>query len=353
MELKTLCDLQGISGREEPVRGMVYAACVEKLGKENVSLDKMGNVIAKKPGKNKGAPHVMLCAHMDEVGLMVVSATEDGLLRVRGIGGIDPRVMVSKRVWVGYNQPAQGEQPEKKALPGVIGAMAIHQQSAEDRKAVLPMDQLFVDIGAKDKDEALGKAPLGTPITFATECTEFGEGCYLAKALDDRVGVYNLLRLLDADCQGETHFVFTCQEEVGCRGVAGAAFRLLPDVALILEGTTANDTGEVPLAQQVCQVGQGVAISFMDNASLAHPQMFREVMALAKARGISHQVKKSVSGGNEGGTVQRTGAGVKTCVLSVPCRYIHSPNTVCANRDVQAQYELAKAFLESAPMEAE
>lgn len=348
MELKTLCELQGVSGREEPVRRAVYAYCREKVGKKNVSIDNMGNVIAQKDGRIKSAPHIMLNAHMDEVGLMVISATEDGLLRVRNLGGIDPRVLVSKRVMVGYNQPEESETTTgRKSIPGVIGAMAIHQQTAEDRRSVLPIDQLFVDIGAKDKEEALRIAPAGTPVTFATPFTTFGDGLYLARALDDRVGVWNLLRLLDADCAGKTSFVFTCQEEVGCRGATGAAFRLQPDIGIALEGTTAADTGDIPESQQVCNVGGGVVISFMDNASIAHPDMFRSMVNLAQEHGIAYQVKRSVSGGNESGVVQRTGSGVRTCVLSVPCRYIHSPSTLCADADIQAQYRLTKAYIEN------
>ncbi len=340
MELKTLCELPGISGREELVRKAVYAECVERLGEENVTIDRMGNVIAHKAGRDASAPRVMLSAHMDEVGLMVISATDDGLLRVRAIGGIDPRVLVSKRVKVGY--PGGDEEP----LNGVIGAMAIHQQTAEDRKNVLPIDQLYVDIGAKDKDEALAKAPAGTPISFATEFALFGEDKALAKALDDRVGCYNLLRLLDCDARGETDFVFTCQEEVGCRGATGAAFRLRPDVALALEGTTANDAGDMPQTQRVCRVGEGVAISFMDNASIANPELFQTMLSVAEEAGVKHQVKMSVSGGNESGAMQRAASGARTCVLSVPCRYIHSPSTVCSLGDVEAQYRLARAFLE-------
>ncbi|MEG2314777.1 MAG: M42 family peptidase [Clostridia bacterium] len=346
MELKQLCELQGISGREELVRAAIYQACVEKLGKASVQIDRMGNVIAHKAGKRAGAPRVMLSAHMDEVGLMVLSATDDGLLRVRAIGGIDARVLVSKRVKVGYDVPAKGDQPERKALNGVIGAMAIHQQTAEDRKHVLPIDQLYVDIGAKDKDEAMSSAPAGTPITFATVFTPFGDGMLLSRALDDRVGCYNMLRLLDAEPCGDTDFVFATQEEVGCRGAAGAAFHLRPDVGLVLEGTTANDTGDMPEARQVCKAGAGVAISFMDNASIAQPELFRQMLQTACDAGIAHQVKMSVSGGNEGGAIQRAGTGVRTCVLSVPCRYIHSPSSVCAASDVEAQYQLAKAFLE-------
>jgi endoglucanase len=120
----------------------------------------------------------------------------------------------------------------------------------------------------------------------------------------------------------------------------------MPDIAIALEGTTANDAGDMPEVSKVCRVGQGVAISFMDNASIAQPEMFADMMATAKACGAAHQVKMSVSGGNEGGVLQRTGIGVRTCVLSVPCRYIHSPSTVCSLSDVEAQYQLAKAYLE-------
>lgn len=344
MELKQLCELPGISGREELVRTAIYNECVNVLGRDNVVIDRAGNVIAHKAGTRK--EKIMLSAHMDEVGLMVISHTDDGLLRVRNIGGIDPRVLVSKRVLVGYPVPAKDDCPAAEPLNGVIGAMAIHQQTAEDRKNVLPIDQLYVDIGAKDKDEAKAKAPAGTPITFATAYTPFGDGALLCKAADDRVGCYNLLRLLHADVKADTYFVFSNQEEVGCRGATGAAFRLMPDIAIALEGTTANDAGDTPEARKICRVGEGVAISFMDNSSIANPELFQQMMALAEHSGVKHQVKMSVSGGNEGGVMQRAGSGARTVVLSVPCRYIHSPSTVCALVDIEAQYLLCKAYLE-------
>lgn len=333
MDLKTLCELQGPSGYEQQVRAAVLAACAELPG-VTAEYDKVGNVVATKRGANPDAPTVMLCAHMDEVGLMVVAATDEGLLQFRTLGGVDSRVLVSKRVHVG-----------KERLNGVIGAMAIHQQTAEDRKRVLPVSQLYVDIGAKTKEEALKNAPEGTFITFATRYEEIGAGMALAKALDDRVGVYNLLRVLEGDYPCTVQCVFTNQEEVGCRGATGAAHRLQPDIALILEGTTANDTGDVPEARRVCSCGKGVAVSFMDNSSIARPAFFQRMMALAAGRGIPAQVKMSVSGGNESGVTQRAGSGVKTLVLSVPCRYIHSPSTVCALSDVDAQLDLTRAFL--------
>ena len=210
---------------------------------------------------------------------------------------------------------------------------------------MLPIENLYVDIGAKDKDEALAKAPEGTPVTFATSSAPIGDGCLLCKAGDDRVGCYNLLRLLHADVTCDTWFAFTCQEEVGSRGAYGAAFRIQPDVALILEGTTANDAGEQDETRKVCRLGKGVAVSFMDKASIAQPELFAELLRLAEGSGIAHQVKMAVAGGNDSGPIQRTGCGAKVCVLSVPCRYIHSPSTVLCLEDVEAQYLLAKAYL--------
>lgn len=339
MDLKTLCEAQGLSGREEPVRRMILEACTARFGADAVALDGVGSVIVTRKGTDPAKPRVMLAAHMDEVGLMAVSATEEGLIRFRAIGGVDSRVLVSKRVRVGYDAP------DKPALPGVIGAMAIHQQSAEERKAVLPIEQLYVDIGARDKAEAERLAPAGTMITFETPFTPFGEGLVYAKALDDRVGVYNLLRLLETPYAGELVFAFTSQEEVGCRGAAAAAYRVQPDIGLILETTSANDLGDTPDALKVCRVGEGVCVSFMDNASIADGGLYRDMLATAQREGIAHQIKQFVSGGNDGGAVQLAGEGARTIVLSVPCRNIHSPTTVCALSDIAAQEALARAFL--------
>ncbi len=336
MELKTLCELQGLSGREEFVRKAVQELCEAKLGKDAVSLDGTGSVIAVRKAQNPALPRVMLAAHMDEVGLLVISATEEGLLRFRSSGGVDPRVLISKRVKVGYGEAA---------IPGVIGEMPIHLQTAEDEKAAPHMEALTLDIGAKDKAEAEAKAPLGTPVTFDTPYTPFGDGFVCAKALDDRVGVYNLLRLLDTPYDGELTFAFTTQEEVGLRGALAAGYKVQPEIAIILEGTTANDLGEIPDALKVCVPGQGPCVSFMDRSTIADRVLFKAVLAVAKAEGITHQVKRFVSGGNDAGAIQRSGAGVRTIVLSVPCRNIHSPASVCCLRDVDNQLLLAKATL--------
>ena len=187
MDLKTLTEINVPSGHEQAIRRFLLDE-LKKLGFAPI-LDRMGNVVVVKDGTGD-APRkrVMVSAHMDEVGLIVTSATEDGYLRIAAAGGIDPRVLVSKRVTVGDDK-----------LPGVIGAVPIHLQSAAERKHVLSMDELLVDIGAKNKDEAERKAPMGTYISFDTPYVEYGDGFACGKAFDDRVGCLSLLRLLQEE----------------------------------------------------------------------------------------------------------------------------------------------------------
>lgn len=335
MDLKALTELRGVSGNEQAIRRALAAAARPLC--DRVAIDRMGNVAAFKQGTDReNHPHVMLAAHMDEVGLIVTSVTEDGMLRVRPVGGVDPRVVISKRVLVG-----------EKAVPGVIGAMAIHLQTREDRERVLQYDGIYVDIGAKTKEEAVKDCPQGSYITFDTPYREFGDGFACAKALDDRVGCYAMLRVLEDTYPGDVTCVFTSQEETGCRGAAGGAFSVAPDLALVLEGTTCNDLGDVPETMQVCRAGQGVAVSFMDLASLSFRPLYRAMLAVAQREGVPYQVKNMVSGGNDSGAIQRSRGGVGTVVLSVPCRYIHSPSSVVKLSDVEAQYRLAKAFLKN------
>ena len=334
MDLKTLCEMNGASGDENAVRRAILEAARPLC--DSVRVDRMGNVIAFKKGTG-GGRHVLLDAHMDEVSFIIIDATEEGLLQFRPIGGIDPRVSVSKYVVMG-----------EKRVPGVIGALAIHLQSAEDRKRVLGYDNLYIDIGAKNKDEALEDCPRGCYAYFDNGYQEFGDGFVVSKALDDRVGCYNLLRVLEGTYPGDVTCVFATQEEVGLRGATGAAFAADADTAIALEGTAAGDLGCADETRKICVPGRGVAVSFMDNASISNAALYRELLALAEKKGIAHQEKRGVTGGNDAGAYQQSREGRRTCVLSVPCRYIHGPSSVAKTSDIEAQYQLVKAYLEQA-----
>ena len=335
MDLKQLTEINAPSGHEQPIR----RALLEELKAKghNPYIDKMGNVIVVKEGTG-AAPRkrVMVAAHMDEVGLIVTGHAEGGFLKVNQAGGIDPRVLISKRVLVGDDN-----------IPGVIGAVAIHLQSPADRARVMGYRDIAVDIGAMDKKEAERKAPIGTYISFDTPYVEYGEGYACGKAFDDRVGCWTILRLLEEDLPCDLVAAFVSEEEVGCRGASGAAFSQEPDIGIVLEGTTCNDLGDIPEVAQVCKCGAGVAVSFMDNASIGNRALFRLALEVGEREGIAHQVKSSVSGGNDGGVIQRAREGIPVVVLSVPCRYIHSPSTVVKLSDVESQFELCKALLKT------
>lgn len=295
MDLKQLTELNAVSGHEQALRRLLLEEL--KALDVAVSIDRMGNVVALKKGTAPDGQRkrVMISAHMDEVGLLVNGHTEEGFLRVVQAGGVDPRVIISKRVLVGDEK-----------IPGIIGAKAIHLQSPADRERVLGYDDIYVDIGAKDKAEAMAKAPLCTYIAFDTPYVEYGEGFACAKALDDRVGIYNLFRVLEDSYPHDVIAVFASQEEVGCRGGKGAAFAQNPDIGLVLEGTTCADMGKTPETSQVCKCGEGVAVSFMDLASIGNRALFKLALRLGDEQKITYQVKASVTGGNEGGVIQRT-----------------------------------------------
>ena len=334
MDLKTLTEAFGPSGQENEVRALLRDAAKEICG--DVSIDRAGNLVCRRKGSDRQKPSVTFAAHMDEIGFIITGFTDDGLLRFRPIGGVDPRVVVSKWVIIG---------PDR--LKGVIGALAIHLQSPADREKVLDYESLYIDIGARDAKEAEKLCPLGTYALFDTPYTEFGDGFVAARALDDRVGCLNLLRILKSDYAGDLCCVFVTQEEVGLRGSRGAAFHIQPDIAIILEGTAANDLGDTSSRFQVCVPGSGVAVSFMDHASIADRELFQSLQDAARQNGIPFQIKRAITGGNDAGSFQQAGKGARTCVLSVPCRYIHSGNNVAKLSDIQSQGDLALAFLNS------
>lgn len=335
MDLRELTEMSAVSGNEQALRRKLIEVLTPLC--DEVHIDKMGNVNAFKKGTDApNHPHVLLAAHMDEVGFIVTSVTNDGMLKFKSVGGIDPRVIVSKRVLVG-----------DKKTPGIIGATAIHLQTAADRQNVLGYDSLYIDIGAKSKEEAQSDCPPASYVMFDTAYQTFGEGYICAKALDDRVGIFSLIEVLKGSYPCDMTCLFTSEEEVGCRGALGGAYASEADVAIILEGTTANDLGDIEDSLKVCSLGKGVAVSFMDNASIADKSLYATIIEIASNKGIAHQVKRFVSGGNEGGAIQRSRGGKKTVVLSVPCRYIHSPSSVVKYDDVIAQQMLVKAFLQN------
>jgi len=336
--LSEITALRGPSGWEDEARNAVRREAEQILeGKESrIYGDTMGNLFCWRKGTDASKPHVMLAAHMDEVGFIVRFADDDGQLRIDCVGGIDARCVVSKRVIVG-----------EKAVPGVIGIKAIHLMSAADRKKAPDYDNIFIDIGAKTKEEAEQLCPPGSYATFESEYREFGNGFVKAKALDDRAGCMILLDILkNSDYAGDITCVFTVQEEVGLRGARIAARRVKPDKAIILDTTTANDMGMVDSHKQVTRCGDGPALTFMDRRAIIPQKMRQLAMDAAAKRGIPVQTKRGNSGGTDAGEIHLTGEGVDCLVIVIPCRYCHSGASVCKLDDIENAKKLAFAVLE-------
>jgi len=330
--LKALCALPGVSSFEDEVRGAIRQRVTHFA--DQIQVDALGNLIVFKRGSKSTGNKLMLCAHMDEVGLIIKAVTEDGYLKFGCVGGIDRRVLLGKQVAVG-----------EKKVPGIIGLKAIHLTTPEERKRVPKLEEYYIDIGAKDRQEALTQVSLGDYGVFVSDVVEFGNGMLKAKAIDDRVGCAVMVKLLEEPLPMDCTFVFTVQEEVGIRGAFGAAFSITPEVALILEGTTAADIPSLEPGRQVCWPGRGPVLSWMDGGSIYDRALFEQLRKLAQDHGLPWQMKHYLAGGTEAQAIQRTKSGVRVAGISSAVRYLHTPSSVCSLSDVEHMLTLARLFV--------
>lgn len=337
--LKQLCALPGVSSFEDAVREYIRQQAAPYVSE--VKVDAMGNLILFKKGAKPTGNKLMLCAHMDEVGLMVRSVTEDGYLKFVCVGGIDRRVLLGKQVRIGAKQ-----------VPGVIGLKAIHMTTAEERKKVPKLEDYYIDIGASGREEAETLVEPGDPCVFVSDCVEFGDGFFKAKALDDRVGCAVLLELLQRELPMDVTFVFTVQEEVGARGAFGAGFAVTPEIALVVEGTTAADSPSQDPQAQICWPGKGPVLSWMDRGTIYDRSLFELLRKQAQTHHIPWQMKHYIAGSTDAKAIQRTKSGVRVAGLSVPVRYLHAPGSVANLQDVQQTLELTWLFVQAIAQES-
>ena len=330
--VKELCLLNGVSSGEDDVRDYLMERCRPYAA--SMKVDALGNLIVFKRGEKSTGSRLMLTAHMDEVGFIVNDITEDGYLKFAPVGGIDPRVVIGKRVSVGRGR-----------IPGAIGLKAYHLVSAEEEKKVPDFDDLYIDIGAKDRADAEAVTTLGDLVAFESDAVEFGSGMLKAKALDDRVGCAVMLKLLQEELPLDVTFAFTAQEEVGTRGAFAAAFSVTPEVALVLETTTAADSPAVEEHRKVCAPGKGPVISYMDGGTIYDRGLFEDLRRLAEDNNIPWQTKEYLAGGNDARTIQRTKAGVRVAAVSAAVRYLHAPASVGSFSDFENMLKLTRLFL--------
>lgn len=331
--LKELTALNGVSGDEGEVREFIVNRI--KPFCESIEIDPLGNIIAFKKGKTAPAKKTALFAHMDEVGFIITSINDDGSMSFSAVGGIDPAVAAGRRVYV-----------SKKRLPGVIGIRAVHNLSDGEKDKALDFKSLYIDIGAADKKEAESLVSLGDSAAFEPGLTVFGDGYMRAKAIDDRFGCAVLIKLLEGELPYDCYFAFTVQEEIGARGAKAAAFSIEPDMALIIEATTAADIPGVTEAELCCSAGGGPVVPFMDKMTVYDKEFYRISKETAGEHNIPWQTKTVIAGGNDGGAVHVSKGGIRTLSVSVPCRYIHSPSCVAKLSDIDYSLELTRLLVE-------
>ncbi len=308
--LEKLCNASGVSGDEGEVRKIVLEEV--KPYADTVKVDSLGSVLVTKNGKTAERVRLMLDAHMDEVGFMLVNDDGDGLFSFEVIGGIDPRSLPGKQVLVGKNK-----------LPGVIGARPIHLTSREDRQRKIPVDALRIDLGPGGS----GKVKVGERAVFATRFRRAG-GSLFSKAIDDRIGVATLIELLKAAPENlDLCLSFTVQEENGLRGARVAAFQLKPEMAIAVDATPANDLPVFDGSENTfynTRLGAGPAIYTFDGGTLNDPRLINFLAQTAVEAKIPFQYRQPGGGKTNAGEIHLAQTGVPSVSISVPHRYTHT-----------------------------
>lgn len=308
--LERLSNACGVSGDEGEVRAIVMEQI--KLCVDEVKVDALGNLLAIRKARVEHPVRVMLAAHMDEVGLMLINDEENGLYSFATVGGIDVRSLVGKPVLIG-----------KEHVPGVIGAKPIHltEEGETDRK--IPLDVLRIDVGPGKN----GKVKVGDWACFATRFAQVGPSLR-GKALDNRLGVATLIELVKhAPDQIELQAAFTVQEEVGLRGARVAAYSLNPDLAFAVDSTPAFD---LPAwdgsenAQYNTHLGAGPAIYIADGRTFSDPRLVRYLAGVGDSLGIPYQFRQPGGGGTDAGAIHLRRAGIPSVSVSIPSRYPHT-----------------------------
>ena len=335
--LKSLLSIPGPSGHEEAA-AEAWRTEAEKFAE--VRGDRMGNSFATLNGG--GAPRIMLAGHIDEIGLMVTHVEDGGLLRFQGVGGWDPQVLVGQRVLV---QTKNGE------VPGVIGKKAIHVMEPDERKKVSEIKNLWIDIGAKDGDEAKERVRVGDVAVIDQDVLELPNGRIASRSLDNRMGAFvvlEALRLLSEEdsIAPEVVAVACVQEEIGLYGARGAAFGLDPDAAIAVDVTHATDTPGIPKNEHGDHaLGSGPVVTRAVNLS---PLVTEYLIDTAEGEGISYTLEAdSRSTSTDADAIQFTRAGVATGLVSVPNRYMHSPNEIVDLEDLESCARLIAAYIKS------
>lgn len=318
----------GPAGREEEMRALLQQELAQ-LGYPNAVVDDLGNVILSRGNVTNGKK-ILVAAHMDQIGFMVTYIEDNGFIRFTPIGGIPAKSLPGKRLRL------------KGGATGVVG-----QERFKEKKE-LDFSMLYLDLGAKNREEAEQQVQLGDTAVFEAPLVMEGNR-FIAGALDDRAGcavLLETLRLLPSKLPHEVCFVFTVQEEVGLRGAQAVAYRVNPQFGLAVDVTRTGDTPE-PQFKTPVSLGKGPAIKIRDTSVICHPRVTALMRRVAEEKHIPHQLEVLEQGGTDAGAIHLSREGVPTGALSIPCRYIHTPGEMVDSADMENAVSLLLALLQT------
>ena len=338
---KKLSALLGVSGHEEEVRTFI----LEEIEKRNLAdkswKDPLGNVLAIKEG-SVGDNRILLDAHIDEIGFMISHIDKKGFLHFVSIGGWDNRILLGQSIIL--------KSGEGKIFHGIIGSKPPHLSTMEERKKVVDIPNMYIDIGMSSDEEVLdNNINIGSIGTLTSPYVELPNGMVCGKAFDDRTGcnvLLHIMMLLKKSEHSDTIlFNFAAQEEVGGFGAMTGAYSLKPSMALAIENTTAGDVPGIKDSEIPAYIGKGPAITVADKSIITNPKVNKRLIKNAELENIIYQYKKPLYGGTDAGKIQFSRAGVPSSVVSVPCRYIHSPTSLLKLEDIVETVKLIEVFI--------
>ncbi|HUW91324.1 MAG TPA: M42 family metallopeptidase [Candidatus Nanopelagicaceae bacterium] len=337
-----LSNLIGVSGHEYDVSNFILNLIEKEELADKAWIDPLGNVLATIEGSS-GNNKILLDAHTDEIGFMISHIEKKGFLRFVPIGGWDVRILLGQSVII------RSESGEK--FHGIIGSKPPHLTSLNDRKKVVEIPEMYIDIGMNsDKDVLDHKINIGATGTLFSPFVDFPNNMIRGKAFDDRTGCNVLLHIMrrlkeESSITDSVLFNFAVQEEVGGRGAITGAFNLKPTMALAIENTTAADVPGIKSAEIPAYIGKGPAITVADKSIISNPKVNERLIKNAELKNIPYQFKKPAYGGTDAGKIHISREGVPSSVVSVPCRYIHSPTSLLKLDDILNTIHLIDAFI--------
>lgn len=329
--LERLCNEGGVSGDEGAIRSIILNELRDHV--DLTRVDNMGNLIARKSHADEGKPRVLIDAHMDEVGFMVVEHDGEGYYAFQKVGGIDDRILPGKKVLIGSEKH-----------PAIISAKPIHLASASERKSPISFDSLRFDTGGRTTIEP------GTRAIFATEFRAT-ERSIFSKAIDDRIGAASLIILAKERFEHiDLWFSFSVQEEIGLRGAKVVARSIKPDAAVVVDATPSHDQPTYNGVENTfynTKLGCGPAIYTLDSATVYDGRMIDHFTKTAEMKQIPYQFRQPGGGGTNAGAIHLTDTGIPTISISVPHRSTHSPISLSRVEDWENTLRLLTAGLQN------